>query len=467
MPIVLVFLSVLAIVLVLKELICRYYKCKINDGLLKDIEAKVGDLESGVCGNGSTCPKISCSVCGCNWNCTFNHCYCCCCNQGISAGKRCNSPNAGGSCLPPASPKFSIYHIMIDRFNGGWVAPPAQPADVNAFVGGTIKGITAKLDYIAAQGFNVIMLTPVYKGKAYHGYHITDYDTVDPSFGDWRDFDNLVSEVHKRGMKIICDFVPNHCHIDNRIFKNSRIAKGSHHPWFLFDNAKKDYVTFLGCPDLPKFNLNDRGASDFMISVAKVLALKNVDGIRIDHTIGVPFDFLRELRCELKRINPDIIVFGEVVLPPVRYASQLEFASECRRREFIAGTLSQETVQADYTGVLDGVLDFVYSEILIDEIRGGRRLLGNCRLKQRLKEHFAVYPRGYRLILFLDNHDVDRFMFHCNGDRSLLDEALLLTESLGYDYCVYYGTEQYMVNTSTIVGRSYGDLDVRMPMDWR
>lgn len=454
MLIVFIFIVVLALVLVFKELICRYYKCKINDDKLKEIEAKVGDLEFDVCDNGLQC-------CCC-------HCICyCCCKHGTQGGKCCKRPNACGNSLSPASPKMSIYHIMIDRFNGGWVTPPAQPADVNAHVGGTIKGITAKLDYIAALGFNTIMLTPVYEGKAYHGYHITDYDKVDPLFGDWNDFDNLVKEVHKRGMKIICDFVPNHCHINNKIFKNCQLLNGSHHPWFLYDKAKKDYVTFLGCPDLPKFDLYNRAAADFMINVAKILALKNIDGIRIDHAIGVPFDFLRELRCEVKRVNPGIFVFGEVLLPPSKYASQLEFASECRRRDFIAGALSQETVQTDYAGVLDGVLDFVYSGILIDEIKSGRRLLGNRRLKQRLEQHFAAYIHGFRPIIFLDNHDLDRFMFHCNGDKSLLDEALLLTKSLGYDYCVYYGTEQYMANSTTIFGRAYGDLDVRRPMDWR
>ncbi len=456
MKVVVLFIIVLGIILIFKELICWYYKSKDRFNDVKKLKAEVADMQASAKGNESRCCSCDCSCC-CS----------CSCKQGVPEDICCRRSDVCSSCLPPSSPKMSIYHIMIDRFNGGWVTPPAQPADVNAFVGGTIKGITAKLDYIAAQGFNTIMLTPVYNGKAYHGYHITDYRAINPSFGDWSDFDNLVSEVHRRGMKIICDFVPNHCHIDNKIFKNSQLPKGSPHPWFLFDKAKKDYVTFLGCPDLPKFDLNNVAASDFMVNVAKVLAQKNIDGIRIDHAIGVPFGFLRELRCEVKRINPDIFVFGEVLLPPVKYASQLEFASECRRREFIAGTLSQDVAQADYAGVLDGVLDFVYREILIDELRSGRRLLGNSRLTQRLKEHFAVYPAGYRLILLLDNHDLNRFMFHCDGDRSLLDEALLLTESLGYDYSVYYGTEQYMTNTATIFGRSYGDLDVRRPMNWK
>ena len=70
-------------------------------------------------------------------------------------------------------------------------------------------------------------------------------------------------------------------------------------------------------------------------------------------------------------------------------------------------------------------------------------------------------------LYFLDNHDLDRFMFHYNGDKSLLDEALSLTKSLGNEYCIYYGTEQYMTNKTTIIGRSFGDLDVRKPMDWR
>ena len=101
-----------------------------------------------------------------------------------------------------------IYHLLIDRFNGGWQAPPASE---NAFCGGTLRGVIEKLDYIRDMGFTAIMLSPIYKTANYHGYHTLDMDEVDPHFGTWDDYQHLLDEAHAKGLRIICDFVPNHC----------------------------------------------------------------------------------------------------------------------------------------------------------------------------------------------------------------------------------------------------------------
>ena len=107
---------------------------------------------------------------------------------------------------------YSIYHIMIDR-----LYPTNANFKEREFNGGNIRGVIEKLDYIQALGMKGIMLTPFYQTKRYHGYHITDYDKVDPHFGTWNNVELLVQEVHKRKMIIVADFVPNHCHISNSL----------------------------------------------------------------------------------------------------------------------------------------------------------------------------------------------------------------------------------------------------------
>ena len=73
-----------------------------------------------------------------------------------------------------------IYHLLIDRFNGGWQVPPKSE---NLFCGGNLQGVIDKLDYIKDQGFNAVMLSPIFKSANYHGYHTLNFEDVDPHLG--------------------------------------------------------------------------------------------------------------------------------------------------------------------------------------------------------------------------------------------------------------------------------------------
>ena len=388
-----------------------------------------------------------------------------------------------------------IYHIMVDRFNGGWQTPPPS---VNDFCGGTLQGVIDKLDYIKCLGFNTIMLTPFLKTAGYHGYHTLSYDEVDPHFGTWEIFQNLLNVAHEKGLRVICDFVPNHCFYWSDVFQEALLNKGGkHRDWFFFQKADSDdYVSFLNLPDLPKFNLENPGAAKYMASKAERLAQMGVDGFRIDHAIGQPFSFLKHLRQTLKSVRNDIVVFGEVWAEGISedLYDQLYFKTRDRREELLANLLklsrklfpflgdveeeeknddeikviSQEHIQADYTDVLDGVLDFTYRGILLDEIKAGRRInMQNQHLRKRLIEHFNNYPNDFHLVLFLDNHDTDRFLFDCHNDESILEEAIMFTKELNRPFSILYGTEQLMTTETSIFGAEpYADLRVRQCMDW-
>lgn len=83
---------------------------------------------------------------------------------------------------------------------------------------GDLKGVTSKLDYIKDMGFNGIWLMPIMPSTTYHKYDVTDYYGIDPQYGTMDDFDELVSECGKRGIKLILDIVMNH--------------SSAKHPWF-------------------------------------------------------------------------------------------------------------------------------------------------------------------------------------------------------------------------------------------
>ena len=365
---------------------------------------------------------------------------------------------------------WSIYHIMIDRFNGGWTTPPAKPHD-DGFCGGTLNGIKDKLKgYIKPGGHNAIMLTPIYKTAEYHGYHTVDFNEIDSRFGNWTDFDQLIKEAHHLGIKVICDFVPNHCHYTNKFFQEALNNKDSiYRDWFFFDEGKKGgYVSFQNYPDLPKFNLYNKMTAEYLIGVAEKLVKDYlIDGLRIDHAIGTPFYFLKQLRKRLKRINPDILVFGEVWASSLRDLSQIEFKNEERRYELINHDVNiQEHLQMDYIDILDGVLDFRFRDIMVEVAKQGQGFKGNEDLNMKLKRHFSNYSSYFVPLLFLDNHDTDRFLFTCNGDVNYRNEAIEVMKRWSYPHITYYGTEINMKNEVSICGRDNADGDVRRPMDW-
>ena len=339
-----------------------------------------------------------------------------------------------------------IYHLLIDRFNGGWQTPPASK---NVFCGGNLQGVIDKLDYIKELGFTAIMLSPIFKSANYHGYHTLNFEDVDPHFGTWEDYQQLLDSAHDKGLKIICDFVPNHCWYEAPLFKESLLANGGkHRDWFFFPKEDSDeFVSFLGFGDLPKFNLENPEVVSFMIDKAERLTRMGVDAFRIDHALGQPHSFLKSLRDQLQAIRSNIVVFGEVWAQGIgpQLASQLYFKTE----------------------TLDGVLDFAYRDILLEEIHAGRGIKGNQTLRSKIADHFAKYPADFKLVLFLDNHDTDRFMFDCHDDVDLLQEAIDLTMELPHPFSFLYGTEQLMTIKSTIFNAEpYADLRVRCCMDW-
>lgn len=366
---------------------------------------------------------------------------------------------------------LKIYHIVVDRFNGDF----RLKKDEKGFFGGTIQGIIDRIDYIKGMGFNALLLTPVLKSDAYHGYHTVDYEMIDEHFGSWKDFDELVDALHRNGMKLLCDYVPNHCHINHPFFQSAMNDIDSpYRDWFYFDNSRKGgFISYQNLPDLPKFNLYNDATSDYLISIAIMFVKKGVDGLRIDHVIGVPFDFLVKLRKKVKEINSNFFLFGEAWFNSLNDLSQVEFISTRQKSRAYKGELMQEEIQLNYINYLDGVLDFRFRELLVEEVeknttnRSQLRMLGNKDLEMKIQSHFNNYPVDFQLILFLDNHDTNRFLFHCKEDRSLLQEGLTLCRfTFNKPFCIYYGTEKGMSNEMNIYNEPYGDEQVREHMIW-
>lgn len=103
---------------------------------------------------------------------------------------------------------YQIYPFsFMDSNNDGW---------------GDIEGIISRLDYVKDLGVTAIWFSPLYKSPDYdYGYDISDYRDIDEKFGTMKDFDRLLEECHKRGLKVIMDMVINHTSIEHPWFKKA------------------------------------------------------------------------------------------------------------------------------------------------------------------------------------------------------------------------------------------------------
>lgn len=126
------------------------------------------------------------------------------------------APAPATSVTKPAG----IYFVMVDRFENGDRSNDAavDPADPQAFHGGDLAGLVARLDWIQALGFDTVWLSPIFAMRtekwhgfgAFHGYWTWDLASLEPRFGDELVLARLRSELDRRGMKLVLDLVLNH-----------------------------------------------------------------------------------------------------------------------------------------------------------------------------------------------------------------------------------------------------------------
>jgi alpha-glucosidase len=119
---------------------------------------------------------------------------------------------------------------------------PRSFQDSNADGVGDLPGILARLDYLEWLGVDAVWLSPIYPSPmADFGYDISDYCDVDAVFGTLTDFDALTTELHRRGMRIVLDFVPNHTSDQHAWFQESRRSRdNSKRNWYIWRDALPD-----------------------------------------------------------------------------------------------------------------------------------------------------------------------------------------------------------------------------------
>ncbi|HYY69382.1 MAG TPA: alpha-glucosidase [Terriglobales bacterium] len=133
---------------------------------------------------------------------------------------------------------------------------PRSFADSNNDGTGDLNGITAKLDYLKSLGVDAIWITPCFPSpQVDFGYDVSDYQNIDPQYGTLADFDRLVREADKRGIRIILDFVMNHTSDRHKWFLESRASRTNpKRDWYVWRDGKEpghppnNWISLFGGP---------------------------------------------------------------------------------------------------------------------------------------------------------------------------------------------------------------------------
>ncbi|MGJ0165512.1 glycoside hydrolase family 13 protein [Staphylococcus hominis] len=173
---------------------------------------------------------------------------------------------------------------------------------------GDLPGMVEKLDYLKDLGIDVIWLSPMYKSpNDDNGYDISDYQDIMEEFGTMEDFNHLLSETHKRGMKLILDLVVNHTSDEHPWFIESRSSKDNpKRDWYVwadpksdgsepnnwesifngstweYDDTTKQYYFHLFSKKQPDLNWSNPDVREAVFKMMNWWFEKGIDGFRVD-----------------------------------------------------------------------------------------------------------------------------------------------------------------------------------------
>lgn len=328
-----------------------------------------------------------------------------------------------------------VYFMMTDRFfDGNESNNKASGADTfgdnpGLYHGGDFAGVTAKLDYLQDLGVNTIWLTPIVKniqgvavtdeGKddvpynaAYHGYWASDFTKLNPTLGTTEEFETMISEAHKRGMRIMVDIVVNHAGYGTEstfgnMLRDKSISEGDIKSW-------QD-----GLPDFATENADVRAK----LVEWQTSWMKNygVDYFRVDTVKHVDSTTWAALKNSTTEVNPSFKMIGEY---------------------FGAGYASNGSTLG--TGQMDADLDFDFNDQATSFISGNI-----SSVEKFLSARNSALNNAYMTGQFLSSHDENGFKASLMDGKSYTEDqatsAALVAATLQLTAkgipVIYYGEE--------------------------
>ena len=349
-------------------------------------------------------------------------------------------------------PHDTMYLLMPDRFANGDPANDDVPGlaergtdrtDPERRHGGDLAGVRSRLPDLADFGITALWMTPVVENDmertSYHGYAATDLYRVDPRYGDWTDYRDLVEEAHARGIRVVHDWVPNHW--------------GARHP-LLTDPVDPAWVHGTYAPTnyrgatvadphavaaeraaftdgwfaraMPDLDQTHPHLARYLTQAALwTLATTGADALRIDTYTYPDPAFMARHTAAIQAEFPDAFLFGEAWV-----YSAAEQARLVQGSPYPPGRASG----------LDATCDFQLYFALRDGLREPPGWeTGLSRWYGVLAQDF-LYPHPERQVTFLDNHDLDRWRHTAPNDAAAWMGWALNMLGRGIP-CIYAGSE--------------------------
>jgi len=298
------------------------------------------------------------------------------------------------------------------------------PRDFSA--AGDLNGVTIRLDQLKNLGVTILWIMPIHpigeierKGAFGSPYSIADYYTVDPAYGTLNDFKQLVSGAHAHGMKVIMDLVADHTAWDSVMMK---------HPQFYKHNDRGEVIPPVpDWTDVAALNYSDLQLREYMFSMAKYwVQTCDVDGFRCDAAAMVPTDFWVQLRAELVKTKPDIMLLAEASKPE----------------------LLTNAFDIDYGWPLLATMD----RVLMDSAPASD-------IERTCEKNCLEFPKGALHLQISDDHDEARAVARYGLNGALAASALMFT--LDGVPLIYNGME-----TGDATESGGGALFTRLPIFW-
>lgn len=317
--------------------------------------------------------------------------------------------------------------------------------------GGDIQGIINHLDYIQEMGFTSIWLNPVlennHKRSSYHGYSTTDYYKTDDRFGSNADYVRLSEEASKLGIKLIMDQIMNHCGLEHWWTKDmpaedwyhyaSDVQITNHRRTTLHDPyaANSDRELFEDgwfVQSMPDLNQSNRLLADYLIQNSIWwVEYADLGGIRHDTHPYSGKEFMAEYASRIMQEYPNFNIVGEEWSP---------------NPAVLAKWQNGKNNPDGFQGYLPSLMDFPLHISLLNALRDNESWdKGFMNLYEMLSNDF-MYPDPSNLVIFPDNHDMQRFFTEINEDFDLFKTAMIYVASINRIPQVFYGTEYLAIS---------------------
>lgn len=321
-----------------------------------------------------------------------------------------------------------IYQIFPDRFYNGledgsvlkpkrdmvfradWSDTPkyikdqAERVEYFDYFGGNLLGIIKKIPYLKELGITIIYLNPVFEGSSNHKYDTGDYKKIDAMFGNEELFIELCEKAKKEGIRIILDGVFSHTGSDSIYFNRYgyydslgayQSKESEYFSWYEFEHYPYKYSSWWGVDVLPNVNELDKGYLDYIIndqdSVVNKWSKLGISGWRLDVADELPSEFIKKFKRQLKKVDSESILMGEV------WEDASNKNSYDERREYLLGE------------ELDSTMNYPFRKTFVDFCLGD---IDSNRAIKEVMQIYENYPKHhfYSLMNLIGSHDIPRII---------------------------------------------------------